>query len=273
MLSVETAPLEPDGGTGGTLVLVRDITAEREREADALESGRTDAVHELAAGVAHEIGNPLNALTIHLQLLERDLKKHSSDGKCSRWLEDVRTARSEIARVDAMIRDFLSALRPVRPVLAPGSLADPLKDTLAALKGQLESRSIRVGVDLPASLPKVLLDRPKMEQVFFNIAKNAIEAMKDGSLLEIALRSDDQSVEAVFRDHGPGMDAETLSRIFEPHRTSKRGGNGLGLMICRRIVEAHGGAIEAESKPGEGTLFTVRLPRIERRVRRLPSAP
>lgn len=269
ILSVETTPMEDGCGEAAVLILLRDVTAERAREADALESGRTDAVHELAAGVAHEIGNPLNALTIHLQLLERDLRKRTADADCARWLEDVKTARSEIGRVDAMIRDFLTALRPVRPVLAPGSLADPLKDTLSALKGQIESRRIRVAVDLPSALPKVLVDRARMEQVFFNIVKNAMEAMKDGSLIEIALRSDDTAVEAEFRDHGQGMDAGTLSRIFEPYRTTKSGGHGLGLAICRRIVQAHGGEIDVVSKPGEGTAFTVRLPRIEKRIRRI----
>lgn len=274
-LSIETAPLET-GGESGTLVLLRDITAERAREADALETGRADAVRELAAGVAHEIGNPVNALAIRLQLMERDLRRKDAAGEqcdAGALLGDVRTAREELSRIDTMIRDFLAALRPVKPVLEPGTLADPLADTLSAMKSQIESRSIRVSVDLPAALPKVLLDRGMMRQVFFNIVKNALEAMKDGSVLEIALKSGDQNVEAVFRDHGAGMSPGDLARIFEPHRTTKRDGNGLGLMICRRIVRAHGGEISAESAEGEGTAFTVSVPRIEKRVRMLPAQP
>lgn len=269
IVSVETAPLE---SRGETLLLLRDVTAEREREADALESGRTDAVRELASGVAHEIGNPLNALTIHLQLLARELRKNAGDERCVRWLKDVETARSEIGRVDSIIRGFLAAIRPVKPLLSPGSLAVPLQRALAALKAHLENSGVRVALDLPESVPNAMIDPGMIEQVFFNLAKNAAEAMKSGSVLEITLRYDDMNVEAVFRDHGSGMAPEELARIFEPYRTTKRDGNGLGLMVSRRIVRAHGGELEAESKQGDGTRFTVRIPRLERRVRRLSTS-
>ena len=108
-----------------------------------------------------------------------------------------------------------------------------------------------------------------MEQVFFNLVKNALEAMKDGGALDIAVAADDRDVRVFFRDNGSGMDAATLSRIFEPYHTTKAEGTGLGLMVSRRIVRAHGGEIDVESKPGAGTTFTVRIPRLEKRVRRL----
>lgn len=256
------------------VILVRDVTFARSREADALESGRTDAVKDLAAGIAHEIGNPLNALSLNLQLLEREFRREPDEERRGRLLADVATARKEVQRITDINSGFLAAMRPVRPNLAPGSLADPLSDTLAALKPQIEDRRIQVTVDLPPALPAVLLDRAQMEQVFFNLVKNALEAAKDGSPLEIELMSDDRDVAAVVRDHGGGMDDDVLRHLFEPYRTSKKGrGNGLGLMLSRRIVRAHGGEIDVESKMGDGTRFIVRLPRLQQRIRRLAGVP
>ena len=108
-----------------------------------------------------------------------------------------------------------------------------------------------------------------MEQVFFNLVKNALEAMKDGGELAIALDSDDDAVTVSFRDSGSGMPPAAVAALFEPYRTTKRAGTGLGLMLSRRIVRAHGGEIDVESKEGAGTKFTVRIPRLEKRVRRL----
>ena len=119
------------------------------------------------------------------------------------------------------------------------------------------------------SLPLVALDRAQMEQVFFNLIKNALEAMKDGGEISVYLDADDDCVSASVRDAGNGMDQATLAALFEPYRTTKSRGTGLGLMLSRRIVRAHGGEIDVETKAGEGTKFTVRIPRLEKRVRRL----
>jgi signal transduction histidine kinase len=114
-----------------------------------------------------------------------------------------------------------------------------------------------------------MIDSAQIQQVFFNLIKNALEVVKDGSEIEIELSSDDNFVVATFRDSGTGMDGETLASLFEPYKTSKDSGNGLGLMVSRRIVRAHGGEIDVESKEGVGTRFIVSIPRIEKRVRRL----
>ena len=151
----------------------------------------------------------------------------------------------------------------------PGTLLDPLTDTLEAMKAQFEDRRIETALNLPTALPTVLVDRAQMEQVFFNLIKNALEAMKDGGSLDIEVSSDDHDVRVAFSDNGSGMDAATIAHIFEPYQTSKEHGSGLGLMLSRRIVHAHGGEIDVESKPGAGTVFTVRIPRLEKRVRRL----
>jgi signal transduction histidine kinase len=243
----------------GRIIKLRDVTAKRAREADAVENGRADAVGEMAASMAHEIGNPLNALSLNLQLLKR---KYPNE-------DDLSIAQKELSRLNGIIREFLDAFRPAKAQLAPGSAADPLKDALAALKNVFEDRRIRVALDLPGTLPAVAIDRGQMEQVFFNLMKNALEAMKDGGELAIEIVSDDAFVNISFHDSGVGMSDKALARLFEPYRTTKKKGTGLGLMISRRIVTAHGGEIAVSSEEGHGTKFTVRLPRLKKRVREL----
>jgi len=264
LLEIQSTP-----SANGTVLLVRDVTLSRAREESAIESSRSDAVRDLAAGVAHEIGNPLNAISLNLQLLAREFRRETDETRRTRLLYDISTAQNEVRRLEGIIKGFLSALRPAKLNLVPGSLVDPLTDTLDALKAQFEDRRIQTQLSLPSALPTVLVDRAQMEQVFFNLVKNALEAMKDGGSLEIEVDADDRDVHVVIRDNGSGMDAATLAHIFEPYQTSKEHGSGLGLMLSRRIVHAHGGEIDVESKPGAGTAFTVRIPRLEKRVRRL----
>ena len=243
----------------GAVTLVHDVTAARARTESEMESGRADAVRDLAAQVAHEIGNPLNALALDLQLMARKYKDE----------QDVAIALGEVRRISEIIRGFLDALRHAKPNLIPGSLTDPIKDALSAMKSQIEDRKVKVALDLPPAVPAVLLDRAQMEQVFFNLVKNALEAMHEGGELNIEISVDDRAVSASFRDSGTGIAASAMARMFEPYQTTKKHGTGLGLLVCRRIVRDHGGEIDVESKEGEGTRFTVRLPRLEKRVRRL----
>ena len=253
-LELRTLPLK-----GGTLVYLRDITAEKARTEEELRVGATQAVRDLAAGVAHEIANPLNAISLNLQLLERE----RPDDEC------VKTCLGQIARLEGILRGFLQALRPSRPNLMPGSIAEPLKNCLSTLKEQFEERRISVTLDVPGALPSVAIDKAQFEQVYFNLLKNAIEAVHDGGEIDIDVRSDDNDAIVVIRDNGAGMSAAQLAHLFEPYRTTKERGTGLGLMVCARIVRDHGGTIAAESKEGEGTTFTIRVPRIERRIRAL----
>ncbi len=254
-LEVQCVPME----TSGALVYIRDVTAERERTEEELRAGATRAVRDLAAGVAHEIGNPLNALSLNLQLLKRERGADAGIDECLR----------QVDRLAGIIHGFLQALRPSKPNLARASVADPIKNCLASMSAQFEERRIAVTLDLKSSIPAVAIDTAQMEQVFFNILKNSLEAVNDGGMISIALSSDDTDVIAEIRDDGPGMDPGQVAHLFEPYRTSKEHGTGLGLMISQRIVRDHGGSISVESKPGEGAKFTIRIPRIERRIRAL----
>ncbi len=254
VLELQTIPMQV-----GTVVYIRDITAEKARTEEELRTGATKAVQDLAAGVAHEIGNPLNAISLSLQLIERDPTDK----------ETIQTCMQQVKRLDGIIRDFLAALRPHRPNLRPGSPVGPLKRCLDTLREQFVERNIHVTLNVPAALPAVALDTSQIEQVFFNLLKNALEAMRDGGSITITIKADDETVAILFRDTGLGMTTAQLTHLFEPYRTTKEKGTGLGLMISKRIVRDHGGTIDAESIVGEGTTFTVRLPRIEKRIREL----
>ena len=268
-ISVYAMPLNEEGlAEKGVLVILRDVTRDRRQEASTLESERSNAIKLLAAGVAHEIGNPLNALNIHLQLLARELLD-LPEGTREPLADLVGVARTEVERLDTIIRQFLRALRPTQPVLRPEQPTDVLQETLALLKNEFENRRITVSVDITEAIPAVQLDRSQIKQVFFNLIKNALEAMPDGGALRIEMGAGDVYVDIAFIDTGKGIAPEELQRVFEPYHTTKQTGTGLGLMIVQRIIDEHGGEIELSSKPGAGTCFKVRLPRSERRVRLL----
>jgi len=252
----------------GAVIILRDITREREQEAKTIESERLSALTLLAAGVAHEIGNPLNSLNIHLQLIERELADLPADKEQSlRELLDV--SRREVSRLDQIISQFLRAIRPSLPTFEKASVIALLKETLEFLKHEIRDRDVLVEVSEPEENVSILLDPNQIKQVFFNIIRNAIQAMPDGGLLKIAVTDSDRYVAVSFRDTGPGIAPEDLGRIFEPYHSSKAEGSGLGLMIVQRIIREHGGQIEVHSEPRKGTTFTIFLPRDEHRVRLL----
>ncbi|HMO50573.1 MAG TPA: ATP-binding protein [Kiritimatiellia bacterium] len=252
----------------GAVMILRDITRERHHETITLESERLNAITLLAAGVAHEIGNPLNSLTIHLQLMSREFQ-HLSEADRASLAGLLEVAQREVERLDQIITQFLRALRPSQPQLAPGCLADVLEETLAFLRPEIRDRDVLVEVEKPADLPAAPLDSAQMKQAFFNIIRNAIQVMPNGGLLKITLGANDRFVFVSFTDTGPGIPAGDLGTIFEPYFTTKKEGSGLGLMIVQRIVRDHGGELEVHSEPKTGTTFTIYLPREEARVRLL----
>jgi two-component system, sporulation sensor kinase E len=249
-------------------VILRDITEDRRTTERTIESEKLSALTMLAAGVAHEIGNPLNSLNIHLQLIERKIRRVAAPVRDS--IEELlEVARTEIQRLDSIIHQFLQAIRPTRPSFEPHDLNEIIEESVAFLRREIEDRDILVETDLAAGLPRVEVDRDQMKQAFYNVIKNAFEAMRTGGILHIRSWRDDNFVSIAFTDTGGGLSAEDMSKLFRPYFTTKSSGSGLGLLIVRRIVREHGGEIEIESNQGKGVRVTIHLPYGEKRTRLL----
>jgi two-component system, sporulation sensor kinase E len=252
----------------GHAILLRDITESRRSEQQTIESERLNALTLLAAGVAHEIGNPLNSLNIHLQLIEREARKLDGANR-PELQESVEVARAEINRLDSIISQFLRAIRPTRPQLRPENVNSIVEEAVRFFTPEIKDRDIVVEQELRSDLPLLELDRDQMKQAFYNVIKNSFEAMKRRGILRIRTDMDESHVTVRFTDTGGGISPDNLSRVFEPYFTTKTSGTGLGLLIVRRIVREHGGEMSIESSEGKGLTLTIRLPHIDRRVRML----
>jgi signal transduction histidine kinase len=252
----------------GHVMILRDITESRRTAQQTIESERLNALRLLAAGVAHEIGNPLNSLHIHLQLMERSVQK-LHDGEKTELQQSIDVARSEVNRLDSIVTQFLKAIRPSRPQLRPENVNTIVEEAVRFFAPELQDREILVEQELRSDLPLLQLDRDQMKQAFYNVMKNSVEATHRHGTLRIRTDLADTHVIVRFEDSGGGMSAENLSRVFEPYFTTKPSGSGLGLLIVRRIVREHGGELSIESNQGKGLTLTIRLPFIDKRIRML----
>jgi two-component system, sporulation sensor kinase E len=252
-------------------VILTDVTTEKQTTEQRIEDERISSILLLAAGVAHELGNPLNSLTIHLQLIERKLKKLKASQDNASLAESVAICRGEVQRLDGIISHFLEAIRPRPPNLVETNLTDVLAEVLRIQQQEFADRGIAVEAETPGTLPPVMADRDQLKQVFFNLTKNAMEAMQPGGRLKIKSRTDDASVFLLFGDSGSGIKQDDLVKLFQPYHTTKSSGHGLGLMIVQRIMREHGGQVGLESKEGVGTVVTLQFPRKDRRVHMLHS--
>jgi len=261
-------PLATGAEQVGHVMILRDITQSRRTAQQTIESERLNALTLLAAGVAHEIGNPLNSLHIHLQLMQRIVQK--LDGEAKAELEQsIDIARSEVNRLDSIVTQFLRAIRPSRPQLRPENLNTIVEEAVRFFMPEIQDRDIVVEQELRSDLPLLQLDRDQMKQAFYNVIKNSLEAMQRHGTLRIHTDLDDTHVLIRFVDTGSGMSAGNLSRVFEPYFTTKPSGTGLGLLIVRRVVREHGGELSIESSQGKGLTLTIRLPYIQKRLRML----
>jgi two-component system, sporulation sensor kinase E len=272
--------------SSGMALILHDATEARQKTFEAIESERVQALTLLAASVAHEIGNPLNALDIHLQLMERELRKLKrlnaswTSGDADSGLSDTQeitgrlenylnVAKGEITRLDYIIKQFLQAIRPSPPQMKQASLNEVAIETVALLKPELENRGQAVELRLDPKLPRAQLDPGQLKQALVNLIKNAMHAMTRDGVLTIQTGAAGDEIWISIADTGGGIPREQINRLFEPFYTTKKKGSGLGLMIVQRIVRAHGGRIELDSRAGQGTTFKLWLPMRERQIRLL----
>jgi PAS domain S-box-containing protein len=246
------------GQMQGALAVIHDITELKRLEEESKRSERLSALGNLAAGVAHEIRNPLNAISIAAQRLKSEFKPTSAEEDYQNFLSNI---LSEIKRLDQIVIQFLSLARSQKLNLEPTDSAAYLSEILNLVKVEAEAKGIRVQSRLSDSAT-LKIDRPEMKKALLNIILNGMEAMQSGGTLTVETRhrTGADVLEIVISDTGKGIPAEDISKIFQPYFSTKEKGSGLGLAIAHRIVTDHKGKIEVKSEVGKGTSFVISLP-------------
>lgn len=248
-----------DGLRLGLAMFVRDITELRRMEEHIRRTDRLSAVGELAAGIAHEIRNPLTGIKMMIQILDKEFaSKGATPNKYTGAMLE------EIDRLDNIISNLLNFARPSKPEFSRTPIIDVIESTLFLLQSKIDSMNISVIRDYIAKDPTALCDAAQMKQVIFNICQNAIHALREGgdrNLIKITVADEKEWLVISVADSGCGIPRENYMQIFNPFFTTKDNGTGLGLSIVHRILEEHRGNISVESEAGRGSAFTIRIPR------------
>ncbi len=276
LLTFYVVPL-PDENGGGDIslaaIILHDATATREATAKDIETKRSEAIRHLAAGVAHELGNPLNSLAIHLQILTATIAEAIPDAdKRGDAAELLGVALHEVQRLDSILGNFLRAMRPPPVNLQPVEMQMVLAEAIRFMRREIEDRGVRVEATLPKHLPTIMGDAAQLKQAFYNIMKNSIQAMSGEGLLTIECRVNGNFLDVLFADTGKGIAAADMAHIMDPFFTTRPEGSGLGLLVVERICRAHGAEFAIESASGQGTTFLLKFPLRDRQTRLLQAS-
>ncbi len=241
------------------VIMLTDVTAHNAAERRLRRSENLASLTTMAAGVAHEIKNPLAAMDIHLQLLRKAFARQTclTEEDASRYIDVL---EEEIARLNTIVVDFLFAVKPLdsRPRLA--QIRGTVAEVCAFAKVELAAHKITLNEEFASFLPRIFFDDHLVKQALLNLIKNAMAAMEDGGIMTIAVRHEGNEVTVQVGDTGKGMDEQTIQKLFEPYFTTKASGTGLGLTMVYKIMKEHNGDVTVQSKRGEGSLFTLHFP-------------
>jgi len=262
-VNVAIAPLVArDGSCIGRLVILDDITERQELERKLVQADKLSSIGLLAAGVAHEVNTPLAVISTYAQMLAKQV---AGDEQKSKLLDKI--ARQTF-RASEIVNSLLNFSRTSSTAFEDIDLNRVVRETLTLLEHQFQKAGINVESELEEALPVIRGNAGKLQQVFLNLFINARDAMESGGTLRVTTKPDAVGVRVEVSDSGPGIPRENLARIFDPFFTTKgaRKGTGLGLSVSYGIVEEHGGVIEVESRPGEGTVFRLEFPAVKKAV-------
>jgi len=266
VLNVSVFPLRSTAQTNleGILVLMQDVTDERARAEERKRMEKLLSIGHMAAGMAHEIRNPLNSLSLRLQILRRSLKRPNTfrdEGTRQSVEEDISVIEDEIGRLNHVVEHVLSASASIPRAMQELSPRQMLEELVRIIGPECEEGGVEITLEMQEPPdPKVFGDPHTLRQVFLNIVKNAIQAMPNGGGLFIGFEKRRGEVCFLFRDTGTGMSDEEREKIFEPYYTTRAKGTGLGLVIVQSAVQNHGGLIEVDTAPGKGAEFRLLLP-------------
>lgn len=243
-----------EGEAIGTALIMRDLGEIRRLQSELRRRDRLVALGNMAAGIAHEVRNPLSAIKGLARFFMEASPKESEESRMAGIMTQ------EVLRLDKVVGDLLDFARPDALNLGDVSLDELVERARGMIGPDMEARGIRFAAELPRPPLTVRVDRDRMTQVLLNLFLNAVQAMPDGGMLRVRGRAEASELLLEVADTGCGIAPERLADIFSPYFTTKASGTGLGLSIVHKIVEAHEGSIEAASRPGEGTVFLLRFP-------------
>ncbi len=255
-----TFPLKDETGkTVRVVEYVKDVTRERILQSEIIQNERLAIIGKMSAQVAHEIRNPLSALTLNIDLLEDEIKGYTGTNTTEAQ-ELVLAIKHELKGLHNVLDDYLQFTRLPKIKLDKGNINVTVEEILAFMEEEFRVHNIAVRKSFEPELPPINIDYDQLRRAFINLIRNAVEAMPDGGTLDIATRINENWVEITFMDSGEGISEQNLEQIFTPFFSTKAGGTGLGLSITKHIIGEHGGEISCESRRHEGTRFVVRLP-------------
>jgi two-component system, LuxR family, sensor kinase FixL len=236
---------------------IRDISEKTKLHSQLVESERLAAIGTTAAKIGHELANPLNGMSLTVQLLEQRLHR-LGDGVGSQLTPTVKRLKDEISRLQKLVREFATISRKEKYVFRPVNLVQLIDDVVDLQAPHLAQKGIEIQTSLARDLPVMSIDSDKIKQALLNLVKNAGEATPHGGRITIDVLMANDAVILEITDTGEGIPLDIDA--FEPFVTTKKEGTGVGLVIVRQIVTAHDGKISYRSKPGQGTTFRVELP-------------
>jgi PAS domain S-box-containing protein len=283
LLSLSVLPLVEDHRVNGSLIHVEDITEKRSREARLRRAENLASLTTLAAGVAHEIKNPLGSISIHIQLLQKAItakgeffEQEGNDRARSKAAASLKmfdkyfaVINEEMDRLNHIVVDFLFAVRPMDLEFRKGDVNALIRELTEFVSYELEAARIECVLELGSDIPPVSMDERFMKQALLNLIKNAQAAMPDGGTLTIRTERGDAELRISVSDTGTGIGEENLSKIFEPYFTTRETGSGLGLTLVYKIVREHRGEITVKTREGEGACFIISLPILQKETRLL----